>query len=752
MFPNASWPPVSTGTTTLNILIMKTAAIFKFFAASVIFASVLASCSKDILSDDRPVEVYTFALSDDGTRAVLAESARGKYGHWEQSDRLGTAVASGNPGYSFVNVGTPSTFSIYRPGGLTAGEMLYVYYPYNKETASVNAVQFEIPEAQYQTGVEFDFDAMPLAAAPYEIKETVANDKYSSLGDIHMYNLAAMAEFKLYSTNADFRSEVVTGVRFEADAAVAGAFSKDITAITAEDESSLAIAVSDYNWVETTVISAPALGAGADDAFCVYMVLAPGSYSGKLIVTTETAEYTYTITTAQQFRRSIMRSFRVDLGTCADRTSTESFDPVTVTMTIPEMLAASGVSSPENGQKYEVLTMDGIIYLETGGAGDNGKYYSSGKNLRIYAGKRSGNVKIKAMLGYELQSITLNYNLVNGTSSGSSVTPDFDGPESGVPTAVSGTGVTYCITGAAGSIQITSVSVTYVKSTSIPPIPYLSCTEIPEVQVYTLISGNEAFSDDNGVGRWYEFDTGDSTRRIVTHTFVYGGRSYRNYTTMMDQSRRCPLWVAQPMHGVSYKDNKLGRSGKFSEDTSYDPAIPASWQSSGSTEGGSSPYSRGHLCASADRQVTLASNYQTFYYTNQAPQWQNSFNSGVWSSLEEATQKKAQTLTARDTLYIVSGTLFENEAFGPSNDGGEVARPSHFYKLLMLCSFDGYGTVTAASGAAYVYENKANSGKYYDAGYQTTIDAIEQRAGFDFFANVPSALQEAAESTFTNVL
>ena len=731
---------------------MKTADLFKRIASAVLVASVIVSCSKDILSEDTLSGVYTFTLSDDGTRAILGENARGKYGHWESGDKLGTAVAAGKPGYSFVNVGTPSTFSIYRPGGLTAGEMLYVYYPYNPETQSINAVQFEIPEAQYQTGGEFDFDAMPLAAAPYEIKETVENDKYSSLGDIHMYNLAAMAEFKVFSSNADYRQETVTGIRFTANKPVAGQFSKDISAIVPDDESSFGMEVSDYNWVETTVMSASAMGSGVDDAYCVYMVLAPGTYSGTVIVMTDKAEYCYTITNSQQFKRSVIRSFGVDLGTCADRTPTESSDPVTVTMTISEMLAASGVPSPVNGQKYEVLTMDGIIYLETGGAGDNGKYYSSGKNLRIYAGKKRGNVKIKAMLGYELQSITLYYNLVNGTSNGSSVTPDFDGPESGVPTPVSGTGVTYCISGAAGSIQITSVSVTYVKSPSIPPIPYLSCTEIPDVQVYTLVSGNEAFSDDDGVGRWYEFDTGDPTRRIVTHTFVYGGKRYRNYTTMMDQSRRCPLWVAQPMHGVSYKDNNLGRSGKFSEDTSYDPAIPASWQSSGSTEGGNSGYSRGHLCASADRQVTLASNYQTFYYTNQAPQWQNNFNSGVWSSLEEATQKKAQTLTARDTLYIVSGTLFENEVFGPSNDGGEVARPSHFYKLLMLCSFDGSGTVTAASGAAYVYENKANSGKYYDAGYKTTIDAIEARAGFNFFANVPSALQEAAESTFTNVL
>ena len=76
-----------------------------------------------------------------------------------------------------------------------------------------------------------------------------------------------------------------------------------------------------------------------------------------------------------------------------------------------------------------------------------------------------------------------------------------------------------------------------------------------------------------------------------------------------------------------------------------------------------------------------------------------------------------------------------------------MARPSHFYKLLMKCSFDGSGTMTAASGVAYIYTNEAHSsGTYNDSTFRTTIDAIETRSGFDCFANVPAALQTAAEA------
>jgi DNA/RNA endonuclease G (NUC1) len=44
--------------------------------------------------------------------------------------------------------------------------------------------------------------------------------------------------------------------------------------------------------------------------------------------------------------------------------------------------------------------------------------------------------------------------------------------------------------------------------------------------------------------------------------------------------------------------------------------------------------------------------------------------------------------------------------------------------------------------------SQSTSGKvyYFDSRYVTTIDAIEKRSGFDFFANVPEDLQEAAES------
>ena len=50
--------------------------------------------------------------------------------------------------------------------------------------------------------------------------------------------------------------------------------------------------------------------------------------------------------------------------------------------------------------------------------------------------------------------------------------------------------------------------------------------------------------------------------------------------------------------------------------------------------------------------------------------------------------------------------------------------------------------MSAAVGCAYLVNTNASN----TAPTATTIDAIESRTGFDFFANVPSSLQTTAES------
>ena len=286
-------------------------------------------------------------------------------------------------------------------------------------------------------------------------------------------------------------------------------------------------------------------------------------------------------------------------------------------------------------------------------------------------------------------------------------------------------------------------------------LQWLGCYEIPAIDLVNQNSFSGRGEETFGSTYWYNYQTTASKRKVVTHTYSYNNKTYRNYTTMVDGDKRCPLWTAYVMHSGAYPDNGVGRVGSFNTSTSYDPGIPRAWQSSGSTDDYSTAnYSRGHMIASSDRQAIAVANKQTFYYTNQAPQKQSGFNSGIWNSLEGDVQSHAPS--GRDTLYVVVGTLFEDGNTGASNDGGTVARPSHFYKLLMKCSFNASGAMTDAKGIAYLYTNEDHSNDnggnkvtYHDSRYVTTIDAIETRTGFNFFANVPTSLQDAAEGTAT---
>ena len=270
------------------------------------------------------------------------------------------------------------------------------------------------------------------------------------------------------------------------------------------------------------------------------------------------------------------------------------------------------------------------------------------------------------------------------------------------------------------------------KSSTAAARGYLNCYEVPAIPNLTGTGTNGYFSDRDD--RWYRYYTTNSRQQVATHTFTHPdtNKKTRNYTVLYDQNKYAPLWTAHAMHSSMWPDKNAGRNDGWTND----PAINLTQQT------GVSSYSKGHLVASNYRQSSVKQNKQTFYYTNQAPQWQNGFNGGIWSTLE--SDVKSHAPSGRDTLYVVTGVLYEGTTKTEKSGSLVVPIPSHFYKCLMKCSFDASGNITAAKGCAYVYTNESHSGSYSSG--HTSIDSIELRAGFDFFPNVPSALQDSAEA------
>ena len=297
-------------------------------------------------------------------------------------------------------------------------------------------------------------------------------------------------------------------------------------------------------------------------------------------------------------------------------------------------------------------------------------------------------------------------------------------------------------------------SVTTTAAQTTTPTGYLDDYGMPDISGLsaTLRDQSNSRSSDRD-DYWYSYNTNNNKRQIAVHTYTDGAPNSEetlNYVVLYDETKYAPVWTYHVMNSTYWPDNNAGRNTSWGND----PAISLA-QQSGLDDADNVGYSRGHLVASDYRQSSVKQNKQTFYYSNQAPQWQNSFNDGVWSSLE--TRVKNQTPSGTTMLYVVTGVLYEGTISTLPSGAKNVPIPSHFYKCIMKCTFSGT-TITGAQGIAFVYTNQAHVTKntgltYYgtDANtgnecFVTSIDAIETRAGFDFFARVPTSLQNSAEA------
>ena len=201
------------------------------------------------------------------------------------------------------------------------------------------------------------------------------------------------------------------------------------------------------------------------------------------------------------------------------------------------------------------------------------------------------------------------------------------------------------------------------------------------------------------------------------------------------------MWTAYPLE--SKHMGSLSRPGSWS----YNPLLSESYQvnlCSGSYA--NSTYSRGHLIPNASRNGIKEMQLQTFYVTNSVPQVQTRFNDGIWNSLEQALQGIAESRK----IYIVTGVAFEKVGESKSisyikakNDTKNIPIPNYFYKVVLKVTTNSSGVVTSASTIGFWFENKAYSDSY--SNYAVSVDQVEQWTGFDFFANLPDAVEASVE-------
>ena len=219
----------------------------------------------------------------------------------------------------------------------------------------------------------------------------------------------------------------------------------------------------------------------------------------------------------------------------------------------------------------------------------------------------------------------------------------------------------------------------------------------------------------------------------------------RSYTVCYSSDTRTAMWSAYPLLEC-YKGDE-SRSNAWSYDPEISQAVqPVITGANYKIPGVTPPisYSRGHFIASNDRTATEAMNRQTFYVTNVAPQWQNSFNGGVWGTLEGACWNNI----CADTLFVVTGVHFaDNNTTVVDNakpTPNTVVVPTNFYKVMIRSKAGNTGKPLYELKAdelqciAFWFGNKEYKGTT-PSDFRTTVADVEQKTGMTFFPNVPNA-------------
>ena len=233
---------------------------------------------------------------------------------------------------------------------------------------------------------------------------------------------------------------------------------------------------------------------------------------------------------------------------------------------------------------------------------------------------------------------------------------------------------------------------------------------------------------------------GGSMNQFITHTTKRNGKDYPTYSLEYSYKYKHSYWIAYRF------DNTTGGNVGRNEAYKPDPELPSQYAAK-HNDYTNSGYTRGHLCASSDRQYSKEANQQTFYMSNISPQSGNGFNQSgsAWNTGEDKVQAWGYNISrSTDTLYVVKGgTIGEGMIKGYIKN--EIAIPKYFFMAVLFRSGDNYKAI----GFYMPHENlKDDPDKKDPKKYLMSIDALEQETGIDFFHILPDNIENTVEATY----
>ena len=217
------------------------------------------------------------------------------------------------------------------------------------------------------------------------------------------------------------------------------------------------------------------------------------------------------------------------------------------------------------------------------------------------------------------------------------------------------------------------------------------------------------------------------------------------FTISYNRDKGAPNWVS--WHLTDEWIGSLTRVDTFRPD----PGVPESWYRVQAFDFSGSGFDRGHMTPNADRdkETSIPINQATFLMSNMVAQAPDN-NQGPWADFEGYLR----TLLPGDEVYIVSGPFGvggtgSNGGVTTTLAGGNVTVPAQTWKVALVipkASGDDISRVSCSSRTiAVIMPNIQGIRNNPWENYLTTVDTVEQLTGYDFFSNLPPAVQACVE-------
>lgn len=241
--------------------------------------------------------------------------------------------------------------------------------------------------------------------------------------------------------------------------------------------------------------------------------------------------------------------------------------------------------------------------------------------------------------------------------------------------------------------------------------------------------------------------------RFVSHWAKMTDKSSKtvmNYCFEYDSVWCHSRWVA-----FTFDDTTKVGSGSRSDAWSADVNLPSACQLAPTSYSGSG-YTRGHLCASADRLYSTQANMQTFYMSNMSPQLYN-FNSYYWAELELLIRNWSKSSTFKKLYVCKGGTIKEGQRFqgkgyfettNVRGDAVKVAVPKYYFMAILAETKN-----NTYQSIGFLLEQHGSYAAAYPSMQQMkqhamSIDELEKFTDIDFFCNLTDKLEDNVEKGY----